>query len=124
MNFKIDTKEKFHQITLHEPHLAANMTDAFSGLLNPFLQDNIKNVVLVMTEVREIDADAATALINIQQSFYDNGASFVICQVQPQVEKYLDERELLEIMNITPTLSEAWDIVQMEEIEREFFENE
>jgi hypothetical protein len=28
--------------------------------------------------------------------------------------------ELLEIMNVTPTVSEASDIVQMEEIEREF----
>ena len=31
----------------------------------------------------------------------------------------LDAAELLEIMNVTPTESEAWDIVQMEEIERE-----
>ncbi len=31
----------------------------------------------------------------------------------------LDENELLEVMNVTPTESEAGDIVQMEEIERE-----
>ncbi len=31
----------------------------------------------------------------------------------------LEENELLEVMNVTPTVSEAWDIVQMEEIERE-----
>jgi hypothetical protein len=33
----------------------------------------------------------------------------------------LDEKELLELMNVTPTESEAWDIVQMEEIERDLF---
>jgi hypothetical protein len=27
-------------------------------------------------------------------------------------------------MNVTPTESEAWDIVQMEEIERELLDNE
>jgi hypothetical protein len=32
----------------------------------------------------------------------------------------LEKNELLELMNVTPTESEAWDIVQMEEIEREF----
>ena len=44
----------------------------------------------------------------------------VICNIKPEVETYLDEKELLELMNVTPTESEAWDIVQMEEIEREF----
>ena len=33
---------------------------------------------------------------------------------------FLDTNDLLEILNITPTESEAWDIVQMEEIEREY----
>ena len=36
-----------------------------------------------------------------------------------ELVKLLDEKELLELMNVTPTESEAWDIVQMEEIERE-----
>ena len=31
----------------------------------------------------------------------------------------MDDLELLEVMNVTPSESEAWDIVQMEEIERE-----
>ena len=43
----------------------------------------------------------------------------MVCELQEPVEKMLDERELLEVMNSTPTESEAWDIVQMEEIERE-----
>jgi hypothetical protein len=44
--------------------------------------------------------------------------------LQPQVEDFLDKNELLELMNVTPTQSEAWDIVQMEEIEREFLDEE
>jgi hypothetical protein len=43
----------------------------------------------------------------------------VFCNLQPAVYDFLDKNELLEIMNVTPTESEAWDIVQMEEIERE-----
>jgi len=34
----------------------------------------------------------------------------------------LEESGLLETMNIAPTLSEAWDILQMEEIERELLD--
>jgi hypothetical protein len=35
------------------------------------------------------------------------------------VEKSLEDNGLMEMMNVTPTESEAWDIVQMEELERE-----
>ena len=59
-----------------------------------------------------------------QQKFYENNCSFVICGLQKEVEKKLDEHELLELMNVTPTESEAWDIVQMEEIERELLGDE
>jgi hypothetical protein len=40
------------------------------------------------------------------------------------VEEFLDQNELLEMMNVTPTQSEAWDIVQMEEIDREMMDGE
>ena len=43
--------------------------------------------------------------------------------MQPAVEQKLEELELLEEMNITPTETEAWDIVQMEEIERELMDD-
>ncbi|MFN5931966.1 MAG: hypothetical protein ACK42F_10285, partial [Sphingobacteriales bacterium] len=74
-----------------------------------------------VAEVRQIDREAAEKLVSMQQNSYENGHSFVICSFQPEVEKFLDEEELLEMMNVTPTLSEAMDIVQMEEIERELF---
>jgi Trp operon repressor len=44
--------------------------------------------------------------------------------MQPLVEETFDKEELLELLNSTPTESEAWDIVQMEEIERELLDNE
>jgi anti-anti-sigma regulatory factor len=66
-----------------------------------------------------MEEEAAESLVRLQQKFYEEGASFVICNLQKNVESFLDEKELLEIMNVTPTESEAYDIVQMEEIERE-----
>jgi hypothetical protein len=39
--------------------------------------------------------------------------------MQKPVEEFFDQLELLDVLNFTPTESEAWDIVQMEEIERE-----
>lgn len=119
MLFKIDTKEKFHAITIQEPQLSANMTEDLDRCLLPLLQQDVKNVVLVMQDVTSLDSTAARCLVQIQQQFYEQEASFVICTLQPAVEDFLEKEELLELMNVTPTESEAWDIVQMEEIERE-----
>jgi len=124
MEVKIDTKEKFHVITLLQPELSATMTEELSDRLVSFLQSGTKNIVLNLKELRSIDNISAENLVKVQQKFYENNASFVICQLQAQVEDYLDKDQLLEMMNITPTETEAWDIIQMEEIERELLDGD
>lgn len=121
MKVKIDTKEKLHVITLDETDIPANMTEELENLLLPYLRKEIKNVVLKLGGVISIDETSAQKLLQIQRSFYDNNASFVLCEIQDSVEESLDHMEILEILNTTPTESEAWDIIQMEEIERELF---
>lgn len=123
MQVKIDTKEKFHAITLPGPSLSASMTEELANSLLPYLQNDVKNLVLIMEDIQNMDNAAAEKLVELQQTFYENNASFVICRLQKQVEEFLDRDELLEIMNVTPTESEAWDIVQMEEIEREMLDS-
>ena len=124
MNVKLDTKEKFTVITPQEADLPANMTAELSELLLSWLEKDIPHVVLNMQKVQHIDEKTGEALAAIQQQFYEKHCSFVICELQKAVEKLLDEKELLELMNITPTESEAWDIVQMEEVERELLVGE
>ncbi|MBL0272844.1 MAG: STAS domain-containing protein [Chitinophagaceae bacterium] len=129
MHVKTDTKEKFHAITVEESSLSASMTDELGDCLLPYLQNDahltggqVKNLVLILKDIKTIDIAAAEKLVYIQQKFYENHASFVICELQKPVEEFLDQHELLEIMNVAPTQSEAWDIVQMEEIERELLD--
>jgi anti-anti-sigma factor len=124
MQVKIDTKEKLHAIRILEPKIAAIMTADLVDCLLPYLQNDVKNLVLNCKGVSSIDEEAAETLVQLQQQFYENGASFVICALQPTVETALNNMGLLELMNVTPTESEAWDIVQMEEIERDLLNEE
>ena len=125
MKVKIDTKEKFHVITLIEPMLTVNIAAELSNLSTDYLQQKIKNIVLNLSNTDTIEHEiAADQLAQLQQKFYENSASFVICNIHPAVEAQLESMELLEFMNVTPTESEAWDIVQMEEIERELLDDE
>ena len=124
MQVKIDTKEKFIVVVPEEPVLSDNLAEAFSQLLLPYLQNDIKNIILNLQHAEKIEVKTATELVNLQQKFYENSASFVICCIQPAVEAALEELELFELLNNTPTESEAWDIVQMEEIERELLDDD
>lgn len=123
MQVKIDTKEKFHVFYIQESNLTANMTEDVQVRLLTYLQNPVKNIVLKCKDIISIDDAAAETLIYVQQKFYEQHASFVICGLQPKVEEALDKTGLLEIMNVVPTESEAGDIVLMEEIERELLEN-
>ena len=124
MEVKTDTKEKFHVIGVAAPHLSANMTEELCKKLQQYLENPIRNIVLKLEDVKSMDQAGAECLVKTQQLFYESGASFVVCQLTPELEAFLDEKELLELMNVTPTESEAWDIVQMEEIERELLDGE
>ncbi|MFL5739632.1 MAG: STAS domain-containing protein [Flavisolibacter sp.] len=124
MEVKTDTKEKFHLIRVETPELSANMAAALNRQFIELLKGTIKNVVLNLRSVKSIDEEAAEILVRTQQHFYESAASFVICELPDNLEKFLDEKELLEIMNTTPTESEASDIILMEEIERELLDGE
>ncbi len=124
MEVKTNTKEKFHVIAVTGSHLSALMTEELCYLLQQHLQGTVRNVVCNLKDVKSIDEEGAELLVKTQQSFYDNGASFVFCELRPELEQSLDSKNLLELMNTTPTESEAGDIVQMEEIERELLDEE
>lgn len=119
MNVKTDTKEKFNVITPVDAEIPANMTEELKELLVSYLHKDIPHVVLKMNEVKQLSPEAGEMIALVQQKFYDANHSFVICEMSADIEDQLEKQELLEIMNVTPTESEAWDIVQMEEIERE-----
>jgi len=119
MNVKIDTKEKFVVIAPTEPHFTAIMTEELRSMLIPYLQKDIPHIVLNLSAVTSMDDQSCGILTDLQNSFYQDDCSFVICELQPALEAQMDRLGMLEILNVTPTETEAWDIVQMEEIERE-----
>jgi anti-anti-sigma factor len=123
MMVKIDTREKFHVITFDEPELAANMTEKMDKVVLPLLDDNVKNIIINMKDIKIIDIAAAEHLASLQKRFYGSRASFVVCGLQPEIKETFESAGLFEELNCTPTESEAMDIVQMEEIEREFDES-
>ena len=124
MEVKIDTKEKFTVVTPVTPILSANIAADLAKTCSEFLEKEVRNIVMNLEPVTEIEPEAAKMLAMLQQSFYENSSSFVLCNLKEPLEAVFEQEELLDFMNITPTESEAWDIVQMEEIERELMDGD
>jgi anti-anti-sigma regulatory factor len=122
MNVKINTKEKFHVIHIQEPHLTAIMTGELGQFVRDCRKKEVGNIILHLGEVERMDPEMAEYILNEQLASYEMQHSFVVCCLKKELETWLDQHELLELMNVTRTESEAWDIVQMEEIEREFLD--
>ena len=122
MEFKIDTKEKFTVLIPLEIALSDNMTADLVAACVPFLEKEVKNLVLNLKEVKSIESGITKALAELQQTFYDRNASFVVCEVGKTLTETFEKEDIIDLLNQTPTESEAWDIVQMEEIERELMD--
>lgn len=124
LNVKIDTKEKFTVLNPETAHISANMSETLLEHCRNVLNQHPKNLILNLSGVQQLDAEVAEALTEMQQLFYEKNASFVVCNIEDTLEEMLDQQGVLEVWNITPTESEAWDIVQMEEIERELLDSD
>jgi anti-anti-sigma regulatory factor len=83
-----------------------------------------KNLVVNLSEVKHWELSIMALFAQHQEVFYDNNTSFVLCCLSDDLQNALDLTDYSEIMNLTPTETEAWDIVQMEEIERELLDSD
>jgi anti-anti-sigma regulatory factor len=124
MHFKTDTKQKFIVLYTECNHLSANLAAALCTKLREIGAQPPHNVILNLNGVQKLDRAPAEELAALRTEFYENQRSFVVCCLQPAVMDAVVSWELEEALNLTPTESEAWDIVQMDEIEREFLAGE
>ncbi len=119
MKVKIDTREVFHVITIDEKELTANMAAVLNDLIQEKQEVDLKSLIISFKEVERIDPSFKRELENIHHLQVERQKSFVVCELSEELKKQLSIDNDFVQFQVTPTASEAWDIVQMEEIERE-----
>ena len=124
IQYQTDTKEKFNVITFLNTHLDSNVVPELAELTSKWGNTPPKNLVLNLKNVQNWDEAVIEHISMAQGQFYEQNTSFVICALSNPLQDQLDQTDYAELLNMTPTESEAWDIVQMEEIERELLDSD
>lgn len=117
--FKIEEGEQY--VIVH------TLVDKFDSLTSPDIKSELvfliksgkKNIIVNLEKTRYVDSSGLSALLTGNRLCKDAKGSFVLCCLQPNVEKLVQISQLTSVFEITPKLNEAIDLVMMEEIERE-----
>jgi len=124
MEFKIDTKEAFTLITPLTNVIDANLTDALQDKCEELGQSGSNNYIVILDNCTDIDNTSPAALVAMHEVMYSNDSSLVFTGLQKDVLNKLKEDETDLLLNITPSMQEAIDIISMEILERDLFGEE
>lgn len=122
MKYEVEQKDKLVVVktkvekldALHAPELKSELV-----LQN---KSGAKNIVLDLSETRYCDSSGLSAVLVANRLCRDSNGSFVLCGLQPAVQKLIAISQLDSVLKITPTMNEAVDLVYMEEVERDIEE--
>ena len=97
--------------------LLSNKSDNFDHFLSIFEEKHAefeeKHLILQLSESLNITEEDLFVFLKYAEKHQQNGTSFVVVKEEVDIDKFP------EWFNITPTLLEARDVLEMEEIQRD-----
>jgi anti-anti-sigma regulatory factor len=124
MEFKIDTNPSYIVITPVSNHLDANLTAALRQKCRELTENGRQNYIIDLHNCLDADIKAFHSLAEMHEDCYTNEQSLVFTNVQVEVLQALKSQEMDTAINIAPTPIEAIDIISMEILERDLFNEE
>lgn len=124
MEFKIDTKPTYTVITPVDARIDANMTAALGQKCEELATSGTSNYIIDLQHCTTGDNTSFDDLVQMHENCYNNSQSLVFTGLQNGVMQQLQELELDNVLNIAPQMIEAIDIISMEILERDLFNEE
>ncbi|MCA1763708.1 MAG: STAS domain-containing protein [Flavobacteriales bacterium] len=119
MKFSVENEEKYTVIVSQVEKLDSISAPDLKSELVYLGKSGKRNIIIDLSESRYCDSSGLSALLTGNRLCKENSGSFVICGLQPSVEKLVKISQLYSVLNITPTRDEAKDMIMMEELERD-----
>lgn len=124
MNFEVEKKDNYAVVKVKVEKLDSHVSPALKSELVVLNADEFKNLIVDLTETRYCDSSGLSAILVANRLCKNSNGTFVLTGLQRSVAKLISISQLDTILNITPTIEEAVDFLQMEEVERDLGEGE
>jgi anti-sigma B factor antagonist len=122
MNFEIEKKDNYAVVKVKVEKLDSQISPSLKSELVVLNADEFKNIIIDLADTRYCDSSGLSAILVANRLCKNSGGSFVLCGLQRSVSKLISISQLDTILNITPTLQEATDLIAMESIEKDLGE--
>ncbi|MBL7963175.1 MAG: STAS domain-containing protein [Flavobacteriales bacterium] len=119
MNFTIEDKGKYTLVTSHVDKLDTTCAPELKSELVYLNKTGVRNIIIDVSGTRYCDSSGLSALLVANRLCKSVGGSMVVCGLQEPVQKLVQISQLESVLSITPTQSEAVDLLYMEEIEKD-----
>lgn len=119
MKYSVEKEEKYATLISEVEKLDATHAADIKSELVFLIKSGHKNIIVDLEKTRYIDSSGLSALLTGNRLSHDQKGSFVLCCLQPNVEKLVAISQLNSVFEITPTRNEAIDLVLFEEVGRE-----
>ena len=119
MNFEIEKKDNYAVVKVKAEKLDSQISPSLKSELVVLNADEFKNIIIDLEDTRYCDSSGLSAILVANRLCKNSGGSFVLCGLQRSVSKLISISQLDTILSITPTRSEAVDLLAMESIEKD-----
>jgi anti-anti-sigma regulatory factor len=124
MEFKIDTKPDYVVVTPVSNELNASLTEALRQKWWDLNKSGSRNLIVDLHNCLTADSSCLAPLQELHSALYDSNHSAVFTNLTDTVAELMKEHGMDAVINIAPTTVEAIDIVRMEILERDLFNEE
>jgi anti-sigma B factor antagonist len=119
MNITTVKEEKYTLVRPEEKKLTSQNAPELKSLFVVLHSEGIRNIVIDLGAVEYADSSGLSAILVGNRFCKGLNGTFVLASVTDPVMKIISISQLDRVLNITPTVNEAVDMVHMDEVERD-----
>jgi anti-anti-sigma factor len=124
MEITFEEKDKYVLVTVDSLKLDSKVSPELKSQFVFLNNNNHKNILLDLSKVKYCDSSGLSAILIGNRLCKNANGSFILFGLQENVMKLITISQLDTVLNITPTFTEALDLLYIEEVGREIDEED
>ena len=119
MKYTLEKNDKYTLFQLHEEKLTSLVAPDLKTELVKLNAEGTSNIILDLGDVKYTDSSGLSSILVGNRVCQNDNGTFVLARLSDHVNKLIQISQLDTILNITPTVEEAIDLVFMNSLEND-----